>query len=316
MTAMNETFPASTTSLKEKFLNLLAGWAENPVLRKELRGIMRGRRSFWLFSGYVAVISAFVLVLYMALSFESSFQQSNLEFRQEVGKAVFGAVVLIELLLISFIAPALTAGAITSERERQTFDLLRTTLLSARALVLGKLSVALTYLFLLMLAALPIESLAFLLGGVGLVEVVISGLLLVVTALFFSSVGLFFSSILQRTLASTVSSYAAIVVSYIALGFGLFVSFSMSTLPTNDQVAELILTLSLWILICINPLLTAVISEVILVKEQSLWYTTSPLSALNFPLPSPWIPFTLLHVSLAIILIELSIHFIRRPNRS
>lgn len=313
---MNETLPAPTTSSKENFLNRLTGWMENPVLRKELRGIMRGRRSFWLFSGYVAVISAFVLVLYMVLSLESSFLQSDPEFRQGVGKAVFGAVVLIELLLISFIAPALTAGAITSERERQTFDLLRTTLLSARALVLGKLSVALTYLFLLMLAALPIQSLAFLLGGVGLIELLISGLLLGVTALFFAAVGLFFSSLLHRTLASTVSSYAAIVVSYIALGFGLFVSFSVSTLASNDQTAELMLSLALWILICTNPLLTAIISEIILIEEQSLWYTTSPFGALNFPLPSPWIPFTLLHVSLAIVLIVLSIHFIRRPSRT
>ncbi len=311
---MSET-TAFLTPKPEPTPNLLARLANNPVLRKELRGIMRGQRSFWLLTGYVTVLSAFIFLLYITFSVETGFAQADPQFRQTVGKSVFGGVVLIELILISFIAPALTAGAITSEREHQTFDLLRTTLLSARALVFGKLTTALTYLLLLMLSALPIQSLAFLLGGVGMAELLISGLLLFVTALFFAALGLFFSSLLRRTLASTVSTYAAIVISYIALGFALFVAISVSGIATNDQVAELIMTVSLWVMICTNPLLAAIVSEVILIEDQSLWYTTSMSGALNLPLPSPWIPFTLLYFAAAIVLILLSIHFVRRPSR-
>lgn len=311
---MSET-TAFPTPKPEPPPNLLARLADNPVLRKELRGIMRGQRSFWLLTGYVAVLSAFIFLLYFTFSVETSFAQADPQFRQTVGKSVFGGVVLIELILISFIAPALTAGAITSEREHQTFDLLRTTLLSARSLVFGKLTTALTYLLLLMLSALPIQSLAFLLGGVGMAELLISGLLLCVTALFFAALGLFFSSLLRRTLASTVSTYAAIVISYIALGFALFLAISVSGIATNDQAAELIMTVSLWVMICTNPLFAAIVSEVILIEDQSLWYTTSMSGALNLPLPSPWIPFTLLYFASAIVLILLSIHFVRRLSR-
>ena len=202
--------------------SLLRRAIDNPVILKELRGLMRGRRAFLLLTGYIAVLGIFIGLMYISLQAQSSFTQSDPQFRQGVGKAIFGAVVLLELLLVSFIAPALTSGAITAERERQTFDLLRTTLISARSLVFGKLGAALVYLLLLIFAALPIQSLAFLLGGVGLAELLISGLLLVVTALFFSALGLFFSSFLRRTLASTVTSYGAIVVSYIALGLAFF----------------------------------------------------------------------------------------------
>ena len=38
-------------------------------------------------------------------------------------------------LLVIFLAPAFTVGAISSERERQTFDLLMTTLLKPRAIL-------------------------------------------------------------------------------------------------------------------------------------------------------------------------------------
>lgn len=297
--------------------NLLRRAIDNPVILKELRGLMRGRRAFLLLTGYIAVIGIFISLVYISLQTQASFSQNDPQFRQGVGKAVFGVVVLLELLLVSFIAPALTSGAITAERERQTFDLLRTTLISARSLVFGKLGAALVYLLLLIFAALPIQSLAFLLGGVGLAELLISGLLLVVTALFFSALGLFFSSFLRRTLASTVSSYAAIVVSYIALGlaFFIFVFINFSNVSSN-KMAETALVLGLWTLISTNPMLAAIISEVILIEDQSIFYTTSVLGSINLPLPSPWIPFTVLYLGAAAIMILLSIAFVNRPDRA
>lgn len=297
--------------------SLLQRAIDNPVILKELRGLMRGRRAFLLLTGYIAVIGIFISLVYISLQTQASFSQNDPQFRQGVGKTIFGMVVLLELLLVSFIAPALTSGAITAERERQTFDLLRTTLISAGSLVFGKLGAALVYLFLLIFAALPIQSLAFLLGGVGLAELIISGLLLVVTALFFSALGLFFSSFLRRTLASTVSSYAAIVVSYIALGLAFFMLVFLN-LPnvSSNKMAETALILGLWAMISTNPMLTAIISEVILIEDQSIFYTTSVLGSINLPLPSPWIPFTALYLGAAGILILLSISFINRPDRA
>ena len=90
---------------------------------------------------------------------------------------VFAAVLGIQAFLIVFIGPAFTAGAISGEKERQTYDLLRTTLLPAGALVRGKLISALGYVFLLVFASVPLQSVAFLLGGVALEELIISQLI-------------------------------------------------------------------------------------------------------------------------------------------
>jgi ABC-type transport system involved in multi-copper enzyme maturation permease subunit len=115
--------------------------SDNPVILKELRGRMRGRQAFILLTVYLGLIAVLIGFIYLTTATGSS-GRWNPSQRQDVGKAVFGAVVLLELLLVSFIGPGLTAGAITAEREHQTFDLLRTTLLSARSLVLGKLGSA------------------------------------------------------------------------------------------------------------------------------------------------------------------------------
>jgi ABC-type transport system involved in multi-copper enzyme maturation permease subunit len=245
----------------------------------------------------------------------------NPSLRQEVGKAIFGAVVLLELLMVSIFGPSLTVGAITSERERQTFDLLRTTLLSARSLVLGKLGSAFTYLFLLILTALPIQSLAFLLGGVGIGEMVAASLMLIVTALFFCTLGIFFSSFMKRTLTASISSYGAMLGSFllIVLVF-LLIAYIQNSFsydynhpnPTRDYL----LTMLLWLLISTNSFLAAIMSETILVDDQSLYITKQSIFGNNsYYLLSPWIIYIVFYLLLTLLLIFLSVRRVQRPDR-
>ena len=315
----------TTTSIPEKpkttmkWQNPFKRVMDNPVILKELRGRMRGRQAFVLLTVYLGLIAVFIVLVYNLLGLTSSITWDP-SARQGAGKAIFGTVVMLELLLLSFIAPGLTAGAITSERERQTFEILRTTLLSARSLVLGKLSSALSYLLLLIIAALPIQSLAFLLGGVGLGEMVASSLMLVVTAVFFCTLGIFFSSFMKRTLTATVASYAVILLSFLILVVIFFLvayveSYSYSSF--NSLFSEYILILILWFLISTNPLMAAAISEVILVDQQNLFYTTSSIFGSSGPtfLPSPWLVYVIFYLFLTIVLMLLSIYFVKRPDR-
>lgn len=315
----------STTSIPQAApkidrFSLFKRLVDNPVILKELRGRMRGGQAFTLLTIYLGLIAVFIVLIYNLISPSFSYAWDP-GIRQEAGKAIFGTVVLLELLLVSFIAPGLTAGAITSERERQTYEILRTTLLSARALVLGKLGSAFAYLFLLILTAVPMQSLAFLLGGVGLGELIVSGLMLIVTAIFFCTLGIFFSSLLKRTLAATVSSYAAILSSFLVVVIIFFLMTYVGTYSYSNghpsEITEYILTVLIWLLVCTNPLMAAIMSEVILVEDQSLFYTTNQLFGSNGPafLPSPWIVYVLFYAGFTMILILLSIHFVRRPDR-
>src|SRR5512138_1751389 len=287
---------------------------DNPVILKELRGRMRGKQAFILLTVYLGLIAILIGIMYISVTSGSSSMRWNPSLRQEVGKAIFGGVVLLELLLVSFIGPGLTAGAITGEREHQTFDLLRTTLLSASSLVLGKLGSSFTYLFLLILTALPIQSIAFLLGGVGVGELVVSSLMLIVTAIFFSS-------FMKRTLTATISSYGTILASFLMIVVVFFIilyventsSFNNNTM---GPVREYLFTMFIWALVSINPFLAAIMSEVILVEEQSLFYFQESLFGnTTFLLISPWIIYIAIHLVLTVLLIFLSILRVRRPDR-
>ena len=315
----------STTSIPEpkKRFNWQAPFKrlmDNPVILKELRGRMRGRQAFILLTIYLGLISLFIILIYNLLNLSSSITWDP-SARQNAGKAIFGTVVLLELLLLSFIAPGLTAGAITSERERQTFEILRTTLLSARSLVLGKVGSAFSFLFLLILAALPLESLAFLLGGVGLGEMIASSLMLVVTAIFYCTLGIFFSSFMKRTLPATVSSYAVILLSFLLLAVIFFMIAYLESISSGQfgaQTAEDFLSLILWLLISTNPLMAAIISEVILMDQQNLFYTTHSIFGGSSSIPfliSPWLIYTVVYLFMTVVMIWLSIRFVNRPDK-
>lgn len=296
---------------------------DNPVILKEMRSRMRGPRAFIMITVYLMLLSCIIGSIYLGFDTSMGSSVGTPVLPQTVGKSVFGAVVSIELLMVCFLAPALTAGAIAAERERQTFDLLRTTLLPARALVLGKLISAMSFLLLLLFVGFPIQSLAFLFGGVSIEEVLVSFLLLLVTALAFSTVGLFFSSFIRSTLASTVISYVGAIllvfgvpmVLTIALGFFGGLSGWTGGNPTSAQqtLVEIILYVFGYLLVAVNPLATLIASELMFTEQQALFFTTLPLSNnMQFPIVAPWITYFLLYFLLSLALIWLSIHFVRR----
>ena len=294
-------------------------FTRNPVVLKELRGRMRGPRAFVVLTIFLLLLSAFVTLLYVVYAASTSSVYSGTS-GQLIGKFVFGAVVGIELLLVCFIAPAFTAGAISGERERQTYDLLRTTLLPARALVLGKLASALSYILLLLLAAFPLQSLAFLLGGVAPQEVLIASLLLVATAFLFGTSGIFFSSLMRRTLGSTVLTYAFALMATLGLPLILVALVPLSSIVFNNAAPgpalETALIVVFGLLIATNPIATAVTTEIILVNEQSAFYFTIPLSnGANLPLISPWLPFIIFCFVAGSIMTIASIAAVRRSER-
>ncbi|MBI3243861.1 MAG: ABC transporter permease [Chloroflexi bacterium] len=296
----------------------------NPVVLKELRGRMRGNRAFVILTIYLGLMSLFTTLLYLAYTASSNVDVYGPSGGQIAGKVVFAGLVGIELFLVCFIAPAFTAGAISGERERQTYELLRTTLLPARSLVLGKLTSALSFIVLLLIAAVPLQSLAFLLGGVALEEVLIALAMLLVTALASGSAGIFFSTIMRRTLGASVLTYATALIAVLGLpllmltfipAYDFFFYGSSYNNFSPSPLLQSILVYAFYILICVNPLATAFVTETILINDQSAFFSTFPLSNGNsIPIFSPWIPYVLFCLFFSLIVILISIQLVRRKE--
>jgi ABC-type transport system involved in multi-copper enzyme maturation permease subunit len=183
---------------------------------KELRGRMRGRRAFVILTLYLLFLAAFAwawqLIAVRTYENSGSLYGGSAAFAAAlVGQEIFGALLIVETLLVVFLAPAFTAGAISMEREKQTLDMLAATPISSLAIVLGKLFSALTYVFILIIASIPLTAMVFVFGGVGPDEVLRGYVVLVVSAIGLGSMGLFISALMQRTQAATVVTFFGVM---------------------------------------------------------------------------------------------------------
>jgi ABC-2 type transport system permease protein len=293
----------------------------NPLLIKELRGRMRGARAFVVLTVYLLLLSCFTSLIYYAYTVNARGPGGGPDMAY-LGKVLFASVVMIEIFMVTFITPAFTAGAISGERERQTYELLRTTLLSARKLVFGKLSSALTYMLLLILAAVPMESLAFVLGGVVIEELAVALIVLLVTALAFAAIGLLFSAFLRTTLSSTALSYITALMLTIGLpvlmliSVALVESFLYDFDPTSSWIVEAALMYLVFFLVSLSPVSAAVATEIMLEQENAIlyfWYDID--STHRIPIPSSWTIYTVVYLALALFLVLITVLRVRRQEQ-
>jgi ABC-type transport system involved in multi-copper enzyme maturation permease subunit len=175
---------------------------------KELRGRMRSRRAFAFLTFYLTVLSGFV---WMLESLVSQSARGGAFEASQTGTTVFTGLLFLETLLVVFLAPAFTTGAISQEREKQTLDLLVATPISSFSIVIGKLFSALAWVFILVIASIPLTAIVFVFGGVAPEDLVRGYVVLLIDAIGLGTIGLFFSALLRRTLAATVASYFVVL---------------------------------------------------------------------------------------------------------
>jgi ABC-2 type transport system permease protein len=175
----------------------------NPLIVKDGLSRVRTWRAPAVIALYLAVLG---LVVYLVLTLQLSLFRGGFGFAQ-VGRNVFTAIAQVQLALVCLFGPAVAAGAISGERERQTLDVLMVSSMPPWAIIWGKLVASVAFILLLITAALPVFATVFFLGGIDSEQFLISQLVTVTTALSIGAVSLFLSVLFQRTLASTVVAY-------------------------------------------------------------------------------------------------------------
>jgi ABC-type transport system involved in multi-copper enzyme maturation permease subunit len=300
----------------------IRGFRINPVTLKELRERMRGARAFVVITVYLGLMSAFAVLLYLVQ--RGIVQDNGSAVTGELGRVVFAGVVGIEMLLIIFIAPAFTAGAVSNERERKTYDLLQITLLPKAAFIVGKLESALSYIVLLLLAAIPLQSIAFLFGGVSETELILAFVILAVTAISLGTVGLYFSTLVDRTLTASVRAYtvAFVVMVIVPLVFGYFVNIYNNALAgtgtgiVSSPVVESGFVYAGALLVSLNPVTAALATQTLLVDQREIGFWTATLSSdgSTIPMISPWISFTIIYLMASAVMVVLAVRRMRRVD--
>lgn len=305
----------------------------NPVLVKELRGRMRGARAFVILTVFLLVLAVPTTLLYLTLADLNRSTAFNAG--QTIGKSLFIGIVTIALIQVMIVVPGQAASALTSEKERETFDLLISTLLPSWKIIIGKLLAALAYAVLLIIAVIPFMALSFFFGGVTPLEVVLALVGLLVTVLLFGSSGILWSVVMRRSLAATIMTQAVSVALLLGVPFIMYVIAVLvfREFPPPDWVQSRPFVYFWTSLLCWHPFIALGTTELYLTQgetrlffpvEQSsnnifLPFNNAPNRPLNFLVPHPWLLYSIQAVLLSMVLIGLSIWLLRpredRPPR-
>lgn len=201
----------------------------NPVIGRELRVRVRVGRGYLLQAFYLAFMILVVALIYHAAITENPDLTNPV--RVQSALVEFYRVVIIMLTaLIVLIAPALTANAITLERERKTIDLLLATPLTARQLLVGKLMGSFAFILLLLALTLPVNAVSVMLGGVSFPDLLKAYLLIASGGLVLCAIALF-TSVYAR------NSTLAVLWSYLRVGGFLLVTQALFALQRAVAVA-------------------------------------------------------------------------------
>jgi len=311
--------------------NLFTTWRNNPVIVNELRSRMRGRRAFLILAAHLFLLSGLTFIIYISIYEQSQMYsgyyygggfQRMLEASSNLGKGIFYSTTFLLLFIVSLVGPAFTAGAIVSEKDRQTYDLLVITALSPKDIVMGKLNAILIFMGLLILATLPFQSMAYFFGGVAFSEILISTLVLLLTTLLFCSLGLFVSSFARSTTIANMINYAAVVPLLLGVPFFAFLTAILSGGYIFERlfgdppfIVAALLTYGILFFLSINPLSMAFTSEIFVQETGSYFFSVENFFDFNLPIIAPWVIYVVFSLVVSFILIRAAIYRVGRVSR-
>jgi ABC-type transport system involved in multi-copper enzyme maturation permease subunit len=187
------------------------GFELNPILDRELKA--RSRRAM----GVITLTLFLLLLISIAAIVWGVNREVGVNFNVQeqansaVGAQIFEGIISAMGFMVAFIVPALTASSIAGERDRQTLIPLQVSLLRPRQIVLGKLSAALAFTLLLILASAPILGVSYVIGGITALAILQGLVAVVVVAVLFGSIGMACSAIPKRSAGATVLAYGLTV---------------------------------------------------------------------------------------------------------
>jgi len=220
----------------------------NPVIDKEYRLRMRTSRSMWTLLAYLIAMGLFSGVIFSIV---------GIDMRNSIYSSGFTGIAFIvlsfaQLGLIAFMSPGLTAGVISSEREKQTLNLLLTTQQTSFTIIVSKLIASISFMLLIVFSTLPLYGIVFLYGGISPGQLLSVFAFFIFNMLVFGAFGVLFSTIFKRTMIAVIVTYGVVLFMFVGTGIiYLLFSFGYNSYgfsgnnPANDS----------WILhfLAINP---------------------------------------------------------------
>jgi ABC-type transport system involved in multi-copper enzyme maturation permease subunit len=262
------------------------------LLRRELLASMRLRRSF-------ACLALLVGIAILVILSQWPDQYLLITYGAWIAQQVFMSFAVTLLIGAAIFVPALSSGAIVSEKESGTFDLLILTLIKPSGMIIAKVMNTVGLLTLMIVATIPVMAAAFFLLGIEWMQLIQMVAILLFTTVSASTIGIFCSAVFRRGVTATVASYLMtffVMGGYILVAILLWYLFLSHRLPwylerNLDRVSEF-----MFLATCPMGTLSAIFESSFAGFKYVVW-------ALLF------------HVVVTLIFLRLTLRVLRRPPK-
>ncbi len=191
----------------------------NPVLRREAITTMRTWKTY----GALVVFLAISAIGAGFFIYVSMFQNYDLSFDPSLMVYLYVVLAAVQMGLVLLTAPAIAAGSISGERERQTLDLLLVTKMRPISIVMGKMLSSLAYVLLLVVSTMPVFAIAFYFGSISMLHVLQLMAFVLCSACMVGAISVYFSCKFKKTIVSIVLMY--LVIGVLCFGTLLLLAF-------------------------------------------------------------------------------------------
>ena len=254
----------------------------NPIVIREIRGRMRSARSFWLLAGFLGAVASTMLLIYTASYLSNTNSATS---NSDIGNTVFLTLIGTAMVVLLVLTAVMAASSIAGERERQTFDLLLTSQLSAGAIVVGKISATLAYGVLLLSAMTPLIAIPLLIGGVDVGQLCIMYAVTLTNMCAVTSCGVYWSSRAHTPL--TAIGFALATVFGVMFGLPILAAtvpvIWETFLPNHTEILDILA----YIVLPIHPIATLYFTDQA-VQNQTIWLTPLTVAGTSIQLPAIW----------------------------
>jgi len=166
----------------------------NPLFVKEVKTLFRGKGFPIIHNVYVLLLLVILLGILLATT------NDYYNFAWRMGRQVLTVLAAFQLVCLCLIAPAITAAAMSLERDRNTYDTLMVMPLGRGRIVFYKTVSSLMFLLLLAAASTPFLAGGFVLGGITPSELAVAAVLTLAGILAAGALGLMFAALFKRTI--------------------------------------------------------------------------------------------------------------------
>lgn len=186
----------------------------NPILLRVVESGGKKKRDLAIRCTYLGLLVAFAVFSFFSYRSTGNTSLTDLS---NASRGIFKQMSYLQLGLVALLAPIFTAGAITQEKDSQTYDILLATPLTNAQIVLGSLMSRLFFVIALLISGIPIFSVTQIFGGVAIEKIAMAFALAAATAFVTGSLAMAIATFKVGTRRTIFSFYLFIVIYLVGL---------------------------------------------------------------------------------------------------